>query len=255
MKRLVGVATLFVCLLAAVPADAGGFKCGGCATEGTQMLNNIQLVAKVGEQVKIVKRLYETYVVETQRLQAQILAGLPLSGLPITDVLRVKMELEQHQAALKNLGRDVKSLGTVFDARMTEAQLMNLPFEQYIAREADRISAGNAVAKARVAREVQLMNAVRADIEQVNVWGRKISATHGVHGSEQLFNSQLNMMSMQLTRLVQLTAEQQGSDKAEAQHRKDVQRAGELRVLDEIERGQKSTHDKNDAIIRSLQGR
>lgn len=234
-------------------APAGSFTCGGCAQEYTQAANFGILFSKVRQQVDIVRKLYESYLLEVSRLQEQVRSGLGMTHLSVADVLRLQQDLDAYQVALKALGQDVKGLATLFDTRMTEARLLNLSLDDYLKREAARIAAGSSAAKVRVGREVRLVDEVRADIEQVSIWGRRISATVGVHGSSQLFNSQLNMMAMQLTRLVALTAERQGSAKAEADMRKEEDRQAQLRVLDELSRSQAATDHRNGVLLKALE--
>jgi len=229
------------------------FKCGGCATESTQWANNALLFKKVNEETKTLRKLYETYVVEVQRLEQQIMAGMKLPGLAVADVLKVKRDFEQYQTALRSLGHDLGSISSVLDTRLTEASIMNISLPDYLRREGERIAKGNQAAKARVQREVAMVSAVQADIQQVSAWGQQISSTYGVHSSQQLFNSQLNMMATQLTRLVQMTAEAQGSDAAQKANDKAVQRAGVNRVLEDIAKGQQAVRERNDGIIQRME--
>lgn len=209
-------ASLFFCLLtAASPANAGGGSPTGGATEMTQIMNNGELIEQVRQQVTTVNQLAQSYVVQYNQLREQILAGTKIAGLSLSDVLKIKSEMEAYQGSLKELGRDLSSLDAAFDKRLVEAKLKNLSLTEYLAQEAVRVNSDNSAAKARLARERDIVNQVAQDIEQVKDYGRRIEGTVGVHESTQLLNGQMNLMLSQMTRLVTLTAEAQGSDKAQ----------------------------------------
>lgn len=204
------------CLIfAGQSASASGGALTGGSTEITQILNNGELIAQLRQQVATVNQLAQTYVVQYNQLREQILANTKISGLSISDVVKMKNDMEAYQNTLKTLGRDLGGLEQMFDARLVEAKLKNMSFGDYVASEAARVNSDNQAAKARLARERTMVKQVQDDIVQVKEYGRRVDQTVGVHESTQLLNGQMNLMLQQMTRLVAMTAEAQGSDKAQ----------------------------------------
>ncbi len=228
------------------PVAQAGAMTGG-STEVTQILNNFELVMQVQQQVKTVSELVTGNVTMFNQLKEQIQAGLKIGNVGIGDVLQLKSDLESYQGALRQLGGDLPKLSQVFDLRMTEARLQNLTLEQYVTREGARIQQGNAQAKARVDREVAQVEQIKRDVILVRELGDKIPTTSGVHASSQLLNSQMNVMLQQMTRLVALTSEAQGSDKAEAKSKELAARQDALLVRE----GLSSLHETQKAKERS----
>lgn len=217
-------------------AHAGGAVAG--ATEITQLMNNSELIAQVKQQIATVNQLTRSYTVQYQHMREAINAGKSLGTITLSDVTRAKRDLERYQAALRTLGHDVDGLSRVFDTRMTEARLMGVSLNDYVSRESQRIDAGNALAKARLQQERAQIDQVTEDIGLVREYGSQIQGTAGVHQSTQLLNHQMNLLLQQMTRLVSLTAQSQGTDKATALNEEAEARAralakgAQLRQLD-----------------------
>ena len=213
-SKLTAVAVAACMLVASGTASAGGGALTGGSTEITQILNNGELVAQLRQQIAAVNQLAQSYVVQYNQLREQILANTKIAGLSISDVVKMKNDLEAYQKSLKALGRDLGGLEQMFDSRLVEAKLKNMTFSDYLASEATKVNSNNQAAKARLARERAMAQQVQNDIVQVKEYGRRVDSTVGVHESTQLLNGQMNLMLQQMTRLVSLTAEAQGSDKA-----------------------------------------
>jgi P-type conjugative transfer protein TrbJ len=201
-------------LPAFLPSQAYAGALTGGSTEWTQIANNFQLIQQVYKQIETVKKLADSYIVQYQSLQQQILNGIQIEGISLADVLKAKNDIEEYQRKLKALGADIEGLGDYFDTRLTEAKLLKLPMEEYIKREAKKVEEGNKTAKARLDRERTLMQQVKSDISRVDEFSNRISSTLGTHQATQLLNSQMNLLLQQMGRMVEMTAEQQGSDQA-----------------------------------------
>lgn len=214
-SKLTATAVAACLLLASGSASAGGGALTGGSTEITQILNNGELIAQLRQQIAAVNQLAQSYVVQYNQLREQVLANTKIAGLSISDVMKIKSDIEDYQKSLKTLGRDLGSLEKMFDSRLVEAKLKNMSFSDYLTAEAARVNSGNQAAKARLARERAMAKQVQDDIGQVKEYGRRVDQTVGVHESTQLLNGQMNLMLQQMTRLVSMTAEAQGSDKAE----------------------------------------
>jgi conjugal transfer/entry exclusion protein len=235
--KIVAIA-LIVPSVGTPPAWAGAWT--GGATEWTQLANNFQLSAQLSEQVQMVRQLYETYVLEYQQLEQQILAGIQIEGITLADVLKAKRDLEGFQNALGQFGHDLQGLGRMFDSRVVEARLLRMPMEDYLRRESQKIRDGNSAAKVRLDRERLQLEQVAADIDLVDEYGRRVARTVGVHQATQLMNNQMNLLLQQITRMVAMTAEQQGSDEArsiadEAAARERIKARNELHYNKNIE--------------------
>ncbi len=230
---------------AAVPSQAW------IATEITQVMNNIELVAEYRKQVETVAQLVKTYQTQYLQLQEQLRAGFAIPGVALADVLRIKQDIDNYESSLKGLGRDLKSLGTVYDTRMSEAKLLNVSFADYLQREQQRISQGNAAAKFRVEREAQIMDQVRQDIALAKRYGDQVSSTTGVHAAMGLMNQQGNLMAQQLNKLVMMTAEAQGSDKANQEAERAAEEAAALARRQALRSTQSGIDARNDSMIHS----
>ena len=248
-SRFAAFSLLSAALIAGSPsATAGGGMTGG-ATEITQLLNNFELVAQVSEQVRTVNEVITSNVHLFNQLQEQIRAGMSIGGVSLGDVMRLKSDLESYQGAIQALGSDLPRLGQMFDLRMTEARLQNISLETYVTREGQRITQGNALAKARVNREIAQIEQTKRDYALVRELGDKIPSTSGVHASSQLLNSQMNVMLQQMTRLVTLTQEAQGSDKAIAMDKENNARDAALQLQQNLRSMQQTQKEKERAEI------
>ncbi|MGE3342309.1 MAG: hypothetical protein AB7L71_02645 [Vicinamibacterales bacterium] len=249
----VGVVALVAALQwAPATAGGGGFSCGGCATEVTQLLNNAELYAQVQKQVATVRQLADTHLVHLTQLQELVNAGRQLGSIRLPDILQMKGDLEGYQRTLSTFSGDLTSLRSIFDRRLTEARLLNISFPDYYSREAQRIQDGNEIAKARLTRELQTIEQVKRDIELTQQYGARIQGTVGVHQATGLLNSQMNLMTQQLTRLVALTAESQGSDKARVQAEEEADRASALERRKAILDSQKGRDSAADSLIEQM---
>ncbi len=253
LRTVIACLAMTVSFIPTVSAGGGGLT--GGSTEITQLLNNGELVAQVQQQVRTVSQLVQIYTTQYQQLQEQLRAGMSISGLNIGDVLKIKGDLDNYQGALRTFGRDLGQLQNVFDVRMTEARLSNMTLQQYLQREQQQIDLGNNLAKARINRELAQVDQVRRDVALVRELGDKIPGTVGVHQSTQLLNSQMNVVAQQLTRLVQLTAEAQGSDKAIEAQQKAYERAAAARnaqQLTEMNTQQKALEKQQIEALRNM---
>lgn len=242
--------SLIVCALsfASAPAHALWWM----ATEVTQWMNHGLMVDKLGEQVRTVAQLVETYRTNISQLEEMVRAGKSLDGVTLPQLLGVKADLENYQQSLRTFGHDLKSLQGVFDTRLTESRLLNLDFKQYMQRENERIANGNLAAQARVDREMRILDQVRRDAALVSEYGSKIPSTVGVHQATQLLNAQTNLALQQLNQLVAMKAEEQGSDHASESAKRAQRRAASLEAQKGIGSAQDGVDSLNEQLIRSM---
>ncbi len=238
-------------MLVHIPARAGGGMTGG-STEVTQILNNLQLIDSVAKQAATVAQLAQSYVVQYQTLQQQILSGLKLPGINLGDVLQIQSNFQGYQNSLKTLGVDLTTFQNTINVRNTEAKLQNLTLQEYVQRQTQLIQNGNAQAAARVQREASEAQQIANDINLVRAFGDKIPNTEGVHGSTQLLNSQMNVLLQQMTRLVRLTSEAQGSDKAAAISKEANDREAARAVADQIIQRENAIRTRNQQMIEGM---
>lgn len=228
-------------------ANGGGMSAG--ATEFTQMLNNGELIASVAKQAQTVRTLAESYVVQYNQLREQLLAGAKIGGLSLGDVMKMQADMTAYQNSLKSLGADLATFKNTIDTRTIEARLQNLSLQDYVAREAQKVQNGNEQAKARIAREAAQAEQIKADINTVRTLGAKIEGTEGIHSAAQLLNAQMNVMLQQMTRLVALTNEAQGSDKAAALAKEAADREAARAASDQIIQNEAAIRNRNRAMI------
>jgi hypothetical protein len=236
-----------------VPATghAGGGMTG-VATEVTQLLNNFELVAQVSQQTKTVKQLVDTHGVISKQLLEQIQSGAKIGGLSVADAMKMRADMDAYQASLQSLGLDLNGYSRTIDARITEARLQNLSLQDYVSRENRLVQSGNALARARLARERAQAEQIKQDIFMVRDLGRLVPQTPGVHGATQLLNSQMNLLLQQMTRMVALTSEAQGTDKAEALEREVTNRAAARSIAEQIISNEASTKQRQRQLIESM---
>lgn len=247
LRKLHGLLVAILCLMLPLTGTAGAMT--GGATEITQILNNVELAAGVAKQAQTVSQLAASYVVQYNQLREQLLAGAKIGNLSISDVTRMKSDMENYQRALQGLGADLGSFQNTINVRSTEARLQNLSLQDYIARESQRVQQGNDHAKARVQREIAQAEQIKQDITLVRTLGDRIQHTEGVHSSTQLLNSQMNLMLQQMTRLVSLTSEAQGSDKAAALAKETADREASKAVSDQIISNEAAIRQRNRLMI------
>jgi len=246
-KRLRATAAA-VMVLCAAPSEAW------IATEATQMMNNFQLAAELAKKVETVSQLVRTYATQYAQLQEQITAGMSIGGVTLADVMAIQRDLTNYQNALKSLGTDLGNMTNIYDTRLSEAKILNLTFGQYLERERKRILQGNQTAKARVTREIQIMDQVKADLVLARRYGDQIQSTVGVHQAMGLMNQQGNLMLQQLNKLVMLQAEAQGSDKANEMAEKQEQEAASLARREALNEIQEGIRTRNTGIIKKMRG-
>jgi conjugal transfer/entry exclusion protein len=230
----------------------GGFTCGGCATEVTQVMNNVQMALGVKKQIDTVTQLVETYKVKYAQLAALITAGQSVGRMTLADVLQISKDLDAYQSALRSVKLDLGSMQSIFDTRQTEAKMLNLSFPDYYKREAARIQNNEQGAKARLQREVQTVQMVKADMQVAQDYSAKVMQSPGEHQDVRLLNSQMNLMLQQLTRLVQLTSEEQLSDRADQQSKDAARRAAALNASQALRDAQQRTDTANDKWINTM---
>lgn len=227
---------------------AGGGITGG-STEITQLLNNAELVSGVAKQAATVSQLAQSYVVQYNTLKEQILAGLKIGNLSLQDVVQIQSNFSNYQDSLKTLGLDLGSFQNTIQLRNTEAQLQNLTLLQYVQRQSSLIANGNAQAAARVQREQALAQQITSDIQLVRQYQAQIPATEGIHASTQLMNGQMNLLLQQMTRLVQLTSEAQGSDRAAAIAKEANDRQTARSIAEQIISNESALRSRNQQVI------
>lgn len=244
-----------VLVIAVLVVPATGHCMGGMtggATEITQLMNNGELIAQVGQQAKTVKQLADSHVVIYKQLLEQIQSGVKISGLSIADAMKMRTDMDAYQTSLQALGLDLNGYSRTIDARITEARLQNLSLQDYVLRENRLVESGNALARARLARERAQAEQIKQDIFMVRDLGRLVPQTPGVHGATQLLNSQMNLLLQQMTRMVALTSEAQGTDKAEALEKELANRAAARSIAEQIISNEASTKQRQRQLIGSM---
>jgi conjugal transfer/entry exclusion protein len=239
---------LLVSALVASEGHAEGGLTGG-ATELTQLMNNGELISQVAQQAKTVKQLADTHVVNYNQLLELIRSGQSMTGLPRSDVMKLATDMDAYQRALKTLGFDLNGYLSVLDTRITEARLQNLSLQDYVQRERLRVQGGNDLAKARLAREVAQAAQIKQDIVTVRDLGAAVGSTPGMHAATQLLNAQMNLMLQQMTRMVALTSEAQGSDKAAAMAAEAANRAAARSLAEQIISNETAMKQRNRQLI------
>jgi hypothetical protein len=214
-SKLLAVALVVVApsVFIASPSWSGSVAGNGGATEVTQILNNSQLTAQLGQQIKTVSTAVAAYQRQYLQLQQQLKSGLNVGGPTLGDINRIKYDYDRYQGSLRDAGMDLASLQTVYDRRMVEAKVSNMPLDSYLVLENKRIAEGDARAKARLIQERSLIEQTNADMEAVKTYGGQINTTAGEHDAIALLNRQMNLLLQQNSRMQLMMAQSLNSDK------------------------------------------
>lgn len=234
---------------------AGGDVPGGQATEFTQALNNVELVAQVKQSVLTVKQLVASYLVQYKHLQEAILAGIPIpAGEVIRTVQGVRNEInaaQRYMDDLKRVGSSVDQIKSKMDQRAVEAQLSNLTFEQYVAREKAKIADGDARARQRLDAEQMALDQANEDMALAQEHSAAIAGTVGIHESMGLLNTQINRLITQNARMSAMMAQQIGRQEHQKINDDIIARQQHLELQQAIARGQKDGREK---VLKDIRG-
>lgn len=206
-----------VALASNVSLVHAGAATGG-ATEVTQIANNVELIAQVSEQMKTVKTLVDTYLLDIKKYYELVQAGLalPEEALELTKrgIASELNAVRQYQSSLDRARLSANSLKRIMDQRSVEAKLKKTTFADYIEEERAKIQLGDTRARQRLDHETDVMRGVNEDFAEASAYASEISGTAGVHQSVALLNKQMNRTINQNARLLSMMAYQTGTKEA-----------------------------------------
>lgn len=226
------------------------------ATEPTQIANNIELALQYAKQIEQYKKQIDQYKTQLLQYERQITDALnvdsALSGLSMSGLNQELGNVRQTQQAFDNLYGTLDNLERDWQARYIDAASMNLPIEDYFAREQDRIRMGNQNAIRRLGNEKRLLDDVEQDYALARQWGSSISGQEGINASLGLLNTQMNRMLQQNARISRILAQANGSDKAVEEQKKAEQEALTWQMTNKIQQDSNQNHDNVMNSINSL---
>lgn len=222
--KMIGATSVALACLGA-KASPGGV---GGATEVTQIANNVELVAQVGQQIKTVNQLIQSYVIHYKSLKEHIMAGLPIDPSEVIRTVNgVQMEINQLRAysdSLQRAGSSTAQLKAILDTRNVEASIKGLTFQNYVAAERAKILAGDKRSVQRLQTEEALTAKANEDLQNARDLSAKISDTAGVHEGVAQLNTHMNLMIQQNARMLQVLAYQTGTQDSDARKAADDQK-------------------------------
>lgn len=209
-------------LVAAPWARASGAIAG--ATEPTQILNNLELVASGMEQAKTAATVVSQYQTQLQQYQTQLANLKALSQLPeglAGDSLNAIANLNRYRAALQHLTGSLGQQKALMDKRLTEARLSGGDWNSYVNSVATDAAQKNQRAVNRLQYEESVLQQVQLDYSFARNLQSQIPATVGQHQALQLMNTQMNRVVTQNAKLLEVLsstlAQQSEKDAKEAE--------------------------------------
>lgn len=204
-RKFLAAALIAASMLASVGARAGGGIAG--ATEATQILNNLQLVASGLDEAKTATTVVSQYQTQLQQYQAQLANLKSLGRLPdglAGDSLRAISDLNWYRAALQQLTGSLGQQKTIMDRRLTEARLSGGDWNSYVNSVAADAANKNQRAIERLQYEESVLQQVQSDYSFARSMQAQIPETVGQHQSLQLMNSQMNRVVTQNAKLLEV---------------------------------------------------
>ena len=207
-RKCLVAAIALVAAVATTTARAGGGGIVG-ATEPTQILNNLQLVAAGLDQAKTAATVVSQYQTQLQQYQTQLanlkaLAQLPAGLTP--DNLRALQDLNSYRNALQQLTGSLGQEKSLIEQRLTEARLSGQDWNSYASSVAAAAASKDQRAIARLEYEQSVLQQVQSDYTFARNAQAQIPATVGQHQSLQLLNSQMNRVVTQNAKLLEVVS-------------------------------------------------
>lgn len=191
-------------------ANAGGGLTGG-ATEITQILNNTELMAMLGESTQQTAQMVQQSVTQAQLLWHDIenLKKLKdsFSKGQLIAMAKEAAKVLAIQLATEDLHGDLNELMDSIKARQIEAAKQGLTTAQYVTIQKSLIDGNNAAASIRIKREQQIIESIKDDHKQINELAEQIPHNRGMQEQLGLMNTQMNKSLQQLARVSELLAQ------------------------------------------------
>lgn len=219
VKKLVSaaVAVCLVSLAGASFAGGGGMSIVYDPTNYVQNLisanNAVREVANGVEQIRAQYMQYNTMVRQLQSVNSETLLKNAQTMLRGTDLPTLNAVLSATSALSTNITRIEHS----FRGRLDESRMLRMPWNQYLAREEQRLQRSEEAAISRVKAEKHAMERIERDYEFIRDQADRIPASAGMHESMQQLNVQVNRMLQQNAEILRAVALANGSQAAEKQ--------------------------------------
>jgi P-type conjugative transfer protein TrbJ len=208
------------------------------------MTTAVEAVVQTIDQYEQLRVQYEQYSAQLKQLKS-------LDGEQIQRNLRKALTDKQNVDRMLNLLREMHGTSQEVQGRLenrfNEQKLSGLSWQQYSAREDQRIRQGVQSAINRSKQDMALIEKVKTDYESVMDWQNKVGTTTGTHQAMQLLSTQMNKVvsqgaeMMKVHALNSLKQNEQEVDKAAAD-----QRARDVRDADLAKRRQASSSTNTD---------
>lgn len=244
-------------LTATTSTNAGGFPVPAMAMESTQWLNNFELAASGSELIAQTKTQLDQYQNQLLQYKEMINAGKrlqgSLSGLTVNGIASELTKVRSMKNSLTSLNNGLQYMSANLTTRLNEAQIRKMSWAEYVQMEGENIRRKNDRAIARLEAERQVYDSIEEDYAMAKAWGDQISETEGVHQSMGLLNTQMNRLIQQNARIVQLAAQAQGGDKANAEVEEAANRDAANKALGAISARRITQTNAMTGAIRNMQ--
>jgi len=192
----------------------------GKASEFTQILNNLQLLKVAMESAKSARAEVSALTVQNKQYGIDMANIAKFGAMPSNTPHGAKSQadLVTYAKALETLHGSLEEQQKVMDARMSEARLSGLTWEQYTERVHADAQNQNKRAISRMQYEASVLEQVKSDYEAARSFEPMIANSVGTQQSLQVMNKQMNRLVLQNAKLTEtLVATMQEQSRAQAE--------------------------------------
>jgi type IV secretion system protein TrbJ len=191
----------------------------GKASEYTQILNKLQLVKVASHAAKSARAEVSALAVQNKQYGIDVANNARFGSMPSNTPHSDKSQadLAAYVKALDSLHGSLEEQEKMMEARMTEARLSGLTWEQYTERVHADAQNQNKRAISRMQYEASVLEQVKSDYDAARSFEPMIENSVGTQQSLQVMNKQMNRLVLQNAKLTEtLVATMQESTRAQA---------------------------------------
>jgi P-type conjugative transfer protein TrbJ len=205
MSKRKFVAAVLAAFVVQTNALASGLIAG--ATEPTQILNNLQLLANGYEEAETAATVVAQYATQLEQYQTELANLKSLASLPaglVADAQQALSGLNNYRAAIQQLMGSLGQQQSAMEQRLTEARLSGRDWNSYVNAVAADAASKDQKAIDRLQYEESVLQQVQSDYSFARNLQSQIPSTVGQHQALQLMNSQMNRVVTQNAKLLEV---------------------------------------------------
>jgi P-type conjugative transfer protein TrbJ len=207
MKKIIGA----VLLMLASTASFAQY----IVFDPTNYAENLTTAAQTVESVLKEAQQYSTQLLQYENEVKQLASIGPEALNTLKNVSNVNLNnVNGYINSLNSLYGNLSGMSNQISTQFSAAQLSNMTWDQYMAKQKQDIQNGIGAAQIRAQNESNTLNSIQQDYAMAQEWQSQIPTTSGIHESMQLMNQQMNRVVMQNAQLMQQLQSTNGSSKA-----------------------------------------